>query len=331
MRIGILKQLMKQTLNSEGKIIIDSEMLYGGQAYKIHNYYKIRDLIDSLYSFNLIGEWVYSGDLEYILLKYDEKKDTELNKEEYDELREMVDALNDIMPTLELAVDAFSPDQDQHIINVKLPGDLNSLDELSDFNKRLKNVFAKMGVNDKNGLILKGFDTGTEWYQLLIDSGDIFKWVIVIIGIAWSCIRIRKEWFESEISRLTLKALKDGKKINKQDEVVEKVLRVKIKEEIEKVLEKNFPMLGKQKQEVYNQLESAIDATIKEMDNGTEFHLSLNPPEGAREIFDQGLTDIEYFSMLEKPTKIKKELPQATSVDSNKDKNDDNSNVQGTI
>lgn len=318
MRIGVVKQQIQLATNNN-QLTLQGTPIYGGQAYRVSNFTPKYRLIESLLSLNLIDSGIFPDDLKNVYDSLKGKDSFELSAPEYNKLNAFFTQINATLPVIQKTVTAFTPDQEEQIINIKLPDGIKKIADLNDYNTRLENVFSKFGITERNGLAFKGFDNGTEWYQILIENVDFFKWVVVAIGIAWSCIKIRKEWLETEMARLTLKSLnKDSKKkdLDKNDDAVKQVLKIKIQEEVNLAFENGLSTFGKGRPEVENQLTNAVEAMIEEIDFGTEFHLSLNPPKNIGEIEENGLTKIDYSQIYEiKPTKKEpvKELSSATN------------------
>lgn len=321
MRIGVVKQQIQLATNNN-QLVLQGTPIYGGQAYRVSNFTPKYRLIESLLSLNLIDPGIFPDDLKNVYDSLKGKDSFELSAQEYNKLNAFFTQINATLPVIQKTVTAFAPDQEEQIINVKLPDGIKKIADLNDYNTRLENVFSKFGITERNGLAFKGFDNGTEWYQILIENVDFFKWVVVAIGIAWSCIKIRKEWLETEIARLTLKSLKkDSKKkdLDKNDDAVKQVLEIKIQEEVNLAFENGLSTFGKGRPEAENQLTNAVGAMIEEIDLGTEFHLSLNPPKNIGEIEENGLTKIDYAQIYEiKPTK-KEPVKELSSAANSKD------------
>lgn len=296
MRIGEFKRQIDQATSENGSLELDGVQIYGGQAYKVSNFQVKSQLVRSLSALGLISEDVFTKDVEEIFNEVASSDSFELGASRYNQVNAVFSHINQTLPVMRKVVAAFAPAQDEKIINVKLPSDVKSFEDLDGCNKRIGTIFAKIGITEKNGLEVVGFDTGSEWYQILIEDLAFFKWVIVVVGIAWSCIKMRKDWFDSEISRLTLKAMKkeNDNKLSKRDEVVRSVMEVKITEDIEKAIDDGLPMFGKQKEEVVGQMTTAVHSVMDEIERGTEFHLSLNPPKSINEVQVGDLVHINY-------------------------------------
>lgn len=301
MRIGEFKQQIDQATSENGNLELDGVQIYGGQAYKVSNFRAKSQLVQSLNILGLVSEDIFTKDIEEIFNEISGSDSFELDAPRYNQINALFLHINKTLPVMEKVVAAFAPVQDEKVINVKLPPNINSFKDLDDCNKRINAIFTKIGITNKNGLKVVGFDTGSEWYQVLIENLDFFKWAVVVVGIAWSCIKIRKDWFDSEISRLTLKAMKKDNrdKLSERDEVVKNVMEVKIAEDIEKAIDDGLPMLGKQKEEVVVQMTTAIHSAMDEIEHGTEFHLSLNPPKSISEAQVGDLVRINYSDVYE--------------------------------
>lgn len=315
MRIGILDQQISEAAGEAVKIEFQGTPIYGGQAYEIPNFGPKKKLIDSLFELDLIDGSLKNEEIDRIFKFIDGKDNFELSANDYSKISALVNQVNTILPIIKKVTTSFAPKQDEQVINIKLPDGINNLDDLNIFNNRLADLFKQFGITNKNGLIFQGFDNGSEWYQVLIDGPAVFKWVLAAIGIAWSCLKMRKQWFDTEISRLTLEALKEGEENNDLtncDEIVKKVINVKIGKEIDRAIENGLEMQGKNKAEVKNQLAKAVNLIILEMDNGTEFHLSLTPPKYLTEHNENGFVEINYSQThkLEKEKEKTKKLPE---------------------
>ncbi|MEJ0072933.1 MAG: hypothetical protein WDN27_02495 [Candidatus Saccharibacteria bacterium] len=123
------------------------------------------------------------------------------------------------------------------VINIKLPEGIETFKGLSKVNENLDELFKKFYLTNKNGLKVTGFDVGSEWYQVLIGMNDEYKWFVIAIGIALSSVKLRKEWYESEVARLTKKALKKNEKDEKalEDQVIEEKIKAEVEQQITKV------------------------------------------------------------------------------------------------
>ena len=97
-------------------------------------------------------------------------------------------------------------------------------------------------------------------------------------------------------------------------EYANSVIKVKIEQRIEKIV-KELPRNGQTEQEAISKMTKAVTAIEAELNNGLEFHLSLNPPKYAEE--DSGNISINYNMLHEIENKDiePKQIKQTVSDD----------------
>lgn len=293
MRIGDIKNKIEKVINDNHVIYLDSESMFGGQAYKINNYL---DVIDILY-FLSKQEWnkVDFSEVGNLIEKYGKNSDAPIIEAgDFDQLSSYINSINPQIPLYYSFLVSFAETQDEKTINVKLPRGINSLNDLSIFNERLREVFLLFNVDGQ--FEFKGFDKGTEWYVMVAGGVLSYKFVLACLKITQEYFKMRTEYFKSEEARISYEASLNGKKFTESgfNSYQEEWLKIFISDSVKKAIDA-LGMNGQTKEELHSQLVKATTKLVKELDVGTEFHLSLNPPKYARE--DRGSLQIDYKSM----------------------------------
>jgi hypothetical protein len=186
--------------------------------------------------------------------------------------------------------------QEEQVINIKLPEKIKNITDLDIFNKELITLFKKFNLQGE--FQFKGFDKGTSWYEILITGTALYKYFLACLAVAYSIVLLKKTYFESEQAKLNyLTCLDSGKKPNEVDQkkYSEKYIEVSLEEQIKKIISEVKERNGKEEPELLSNLVLATKDLVKQLGDGVEFHLSLNPPEYADE--KSGYLSIDYSKM----------------------------------
>jgi len=279
MRLGETKKIIEEVLNEENKIVIEHEPVYGGQAQSVSNYMEIVRAINllSLQSWNK-QEF---APIEDIKNKITQKNNpVTLDQADFNVLNQYVSQINNLVHLYYGILEDLSDEQEEYVINVKLPdGEVGSLSDLAKLNSRLDKIFKEINVDGE--FEFKNFDLGTSWYILLAQGMLTYKFFISCLKIAQEFYKARQEYFKSEEAKLFYKAtLKEEEKFNKDafNNYIDKMLDLKVKERVNKAVEDIKEKNGQTESELQTKLIMATKNLIKELDEGVEFHLSLNPP-----------------------------------------------------
>ena len=95
------------------------------------------------------------------------------------------------------------------------------------------------------------------------------------------------------------------------------MIEAKLREDLSGIISEINDTNGKTREELEFQLINATKDLVKELGEGTEFHLSLNPPPYAKE--EGGMLKIDY-SKMPKPEIQKKEISSLPEPDGGDDK-----------
>ena len=276
MRIGEFNQILQKAVSSDGTLQTSGEAIYGGQAYRINDFMNKARLVQALEEMDLLPGDASSETIELIIEHVDE--DEYLPEiEEHQQIVALFTQINTRLPAYAEIAEAFSPDQQETTVNVKLPDNLQSLEELQNFNKRLDDIFKRFNIAGDFKVV--GFDNGSEWYQILLDP-NLYSFVMSAVSLALQAVDFRNARKGSDDLRLTKKTLDAKDPENKLTELklLNGMVDEKITEDVTMAVEKLGTPDGREKPETISMIIGAVKELVKELDKGTEFHLSLNPP-----------------------------------------------------
>lgn len=277
MRLGEIKQIIDQVMDDNSQIVIDHTALYGGQANLVNNFQQfveVYDLISDL-------EWndVDNAQLKSVIEKYRETGDAvRLEEAEFSLLNTYISAVNQKMPYYYSILKGLVGEQDELAINIKLPEDVSSLEELSVLNSRLQKTLDLFNIDGE--FTFEDFDKGSAWYVVCAQGLLTSTFFLACLKIAQEVMKLRSEYFKSEEAKISYEAAKA--KTNKdlttdafQKSWIEVYMDTKVKEIIDAVNDKN----GATRAELQTKLIKGTTKLVKELGEGVEFHLSLNPPD----------------------------------------------------
>ncbi len=291
MRIGRFNQIINNATDTDGKLQTHGIARHGGQVFVIDNFDAKAELVLELQALGLLP----SDNLEPVIAIFEENvnaQSLEVEAVQHNEIVSLFTKINAKLPIYLEITENFSPDQEETVINVKLPIGISSLGELQTFNKRLETLFKKFNFTGNFKVV--GFDVGSEWYQILIDNISLFSIFISSVSLALQAIDFRDSRKNSDDLRLTKKALDARDPNNDVTELkfLNSMVDEKITEDVEKSIDELGITDGRDKPETLTMVIGAVKELIKEIDKGTEFHLSLNPPEYAEEEGGSGAPSI---------------------------------------
>lgn len=294
MRLGEIKQILDKVLNEDKNIILINEPLNGGYTYRIAKYGSIIESLEILSK--LAWNQLDYTPIQVIRDNYHiDQQEVQITQDEFNQLNSYISSLNEKIPLFMSILDTMVEKQDEQIINIKLTNKINKLDDLTKINTRLDDILKRYNADGQ--FEFKGFDKGTNWYVILATGVLSYRFLIAGLDIAQKYFDTRKSYFESEKAKLDLKAALDKEEITDEDlkGYKERRLSSLIKGEVESAIEK-IGVGTNSKNELTLKIIQATTKLIKELDEeGTEFHLSLNPPEYAEEYM--GSLTIDYSKM----------------------------------
>jgi hypothetical protein len=300
LRIGRLNQILQQVIDEQKNIVVKATSVYAGQAYDITNYGEIRLAISSLAEKNLI---TFTN--ETVKTLFDEYTDTDelqVDSATYTQLTQVVQNINTVLPNLLKVIENFSPKQEENIINVKLPDGMTSIKDLNEYNSRIEKIFTRFKISKKDIKIV-GFDNGSEWYQILLENVHwVLPWVISCIDLALHVIEFKRKKEKDPETNIQIITINNYYKSGKKDEVarddyIENLATEETKREIDERIEQMGAPGGHEPAESATMLVKATKELVKEFEAGTQFHLSLNPPEYIKNQYNDASFTIDYSSI----------------------------------
>lgn len=282
MRIGETKNVIKAVLNEQDKVALKQVSVFGGQAYEITNYGEIIEALDLL-SKQKWNDTNYA-EIEKIKDKYGVDSVMTVAVADFNQMNAYINAVNQKVSVFYSILDSFVEDQEEKTINIRLSENIASLAELSATNKRIEDVLKLFNIDGQ--FVFRGFDSGSSWYVLVAGGVLSYHFLLACLRVAQEYFKTKKEYFSSEEARISFEASlvnndtfsEEGFETHK-----EKWLKIRIDKEVEKVINNIHEKNGHTKPELHTKLVKATTSLIKELGEGTEFHLSLNPPEYAKE------------------------------------------------
>lgn len=317
MRLGELKKILDNVVDDTNKIVIDSKQLYAGHVYKISNYSVLIAALDAIKT----QSWIdFSSEIVETLNSKISKNNSEveISPTDYTSLTQFVNNINNKLPLFYGILDGIVEEQEEQIINIKLPEKKDfSLNKLSDINSRLDKLFKEINIDGEYSF--KGFDIGTSWYKVLIIGTLTYKFFISSLKIAQEFYNAEKAFYESGEAKIHYQAAllhlkQEQDKINDNDikEYAKKVISVRIENTIKETV-KELPTNGQTENEAITKMSKTITAITAEMNNGLEFHLSLNPPEYAEEDGEKISIDYELIRQIQEEQDHPRALTNETS------------------
>ena len=280
MRLGEIKNILSAVLNEKQNIKIVVEPKYGNQVYLVKNYQNLMKALKVLND----QPWNTSdfNPIEQLFAKYgDTKQSVDIEAQDYNRLSQYINAINPKIPYFFGILSSMEPKQDEQIINIKLPSEkIDSLNSLSSLNGELNTIL--QAINIDGDYEFKGFDVGSSWYKILIGGILTYRALVASIDLAQKYYDAKKTCYESENARLAYEAIKKEKPKEKDlKNFADDYIKLKIEADIESISIEIG--LKSDDNESKTKIRKTVDLLIAQMEKGTEFHLSLNPPKYAEE------------------------------------------------
>lgn len=263
--------------------------------YVIKNYNELYKSIEFLTSQDLFAGYI-SKDIERILSSYSMTRESiQIPVSDYRALEEGIKSLNSVIQLTLGIVNTFTTEQDEHVINIKLPDAIKSISEIQEFNKRLENIFRIYNLTGE--FEFKGFDKGSEWYEFLITAGPLYEYFVSTLSVALDIINLKRNDRDNTLERVMLELLmQKGIETSKED-LDKDIVGLQAKKQARNIVKQLGEKDGKSTAEMETMTVKAITELVRELKQGTEFHLSLNPPKYISEQ-NNGLTlKIDYYAM----------------------------------
>jgi hypothetical protein len=305
MRLGEIKQKIDRVVDENKNIFIKSEPKYEGRAQLVENYYDLIDVLEYVSQLEW-SEVSHSEIVDGLISKYPKNTEAELlPQDEFNKLSSYINRINQKIQLYYSILDSMVERQHEFVINIKLPDKIGSLDDLNKFNKSLETLFKSFQIDGQ--FEFHKFDKGTSWYEIGVVGALTYNYFIACLKLAQEYFKLQTEYFkskEAKISFETAKIKKDDLAFGTyQQEWLQSFIREEIKNLVnEKIKETN----GEAKDALQSKLIIATTKLIKELGDGAEFHLSLNPPEYASEQAGQLVIDYKKIQSIKPREEVKK-------------------------
>jgi len=222
--------------------------------------------------------------------------------------QQAIKAVKDLKQDLivfKIGISEVLPDQSEFSISIKLPKSIN-LKDVSEAIDKLDKILSQSLLNKfvAGKVSVQNFDTGSEWVEILLNSG---KAVSVVASIVYAAIYLKREDIKN---KELLEVVRNRRITNDMLENLGNQLKDKLDEQLkEQILlitkEAGAPIKDKEYQE---RIKHCIKETSELIDKGLKFFpASKSPNELISKFPDFSKTNIE--DMIEK----RKELPEETS------------------
>lgn len=297
MRLGEIKQNIDKVLIANKTIQLKSDAVYGGQAYKINNYSDVIIVLRHVASLSWSG--INIDAINEIIAQYPKNNIVELPQAQFNKLTSFINTVNQKIPLYYSILETMVEKQDELTINIKLSEKIKNLNDINIVNKRLEDVLKLYNVDGQFEFV--GFDKGSEWYVLVATGVLSYQFIVACLKIAQEYLKTKAEYLKSEEARISYEAsLKEDEKYSDSEfeKYKELWLKIFIEKEVKKVIDEINKKKGHTKEELQTKLISATTKLVKELGEGTEFHLSLNPPEYVSEQAGQFVIDYKKIEAL---------------------------------
>jgi hypothetical protein len=305
MRIGKIRNIVNAVTDETDNIYIDEESLYEGQAYRIDNWPELVRALD------LISEQPWNtmdySPVSTLKEEYGDDWSIEITVAEYNSLSSYITSVNEKYPVFIATVRSFVEDQDEKVLNIRLPDRPRNLQELNEINARIDRLFRKFDAN----IEFLGFDKGSDWYVILVREVGKYSIIVGCLKVAQEFFKTRTEYFKSKSAELDYRAsLQSAQNPSPGGLRGYKIKRMnlELEERIKEVVNEALDKRGRSAEELHTHLVNATKDLVKELGAGVEFHLSLNPPNFASE--KNGKLSIDYKKIRELQQKQKSQPKQ---------------------
>lgn len=203
LRLRDIKERLVKNLPILKNIQFNGSQGANKDLYKVTNFKEAIDSLLDLKCFNFI-----STDFENIdsLDIFNARTSTILiTNNEFNLFKQTLDRIIIKCEALISAIDQIIPSQNNFSVSIKLPP-INTLSELSEITKDINNALNQTLLHPNiNGKVeLQNFDTGSNWFEVVLGNKEAFAFVG---GIVWSALEIHKKLIENAIMKQRLKSL----------------------------------------------------------------------------------------------------------------------------
>lgn len=129
-----------------------------------------------------------------------------LSQNMYNKTMSLFVEVRDVVATLKEVLADTIPEQKDNTLSIKLPPNLTSFKQCSDFFKQIDSIFNTLNYIDAEELTtVDGFDTGSEW--IVISSAASV--IIFLLTVIYKGLQIQNMYLQNQKVQLELKKLKE--------------------------------------------------------------------------------------------------------------------------
>lgn len=303
MRIIEAKNILDRVVNENKQVVIENQPGFNNAVFSIS---KMDDYIDFLY---FIASLSFS-DLkkeEIDQLVFVQEKRNMLGQDEFNSLNALIGRANINLPTVYSVLDSFAEKQDPKLINIKIPENIKTLDELSAFNKKIEDIFKVFDFgNDKNNFTFSGVDKGTAWLEITINNLNLHVDFTLSLHLAlyflqnWNSYKITNN-YKLNVN-IFIKNNSDKTENDYEDTYKTEFFETELNRD---ELKEKFELNGRTETEKIGKIIKGAQSIIKIMRDGSELRISYNPPEYVQE--GKNFFEIDYKKLPKVETKKIKE------------------------
>jgi hypothetical protein len=185
---------------------------------------------------------------------------------------------------IELAIilDEIVPDENPNSINIKLPSNVTTLDDLSQVSRELHLAISQVIFNEEiNGEEkITGVENGSIWVNIFLRTSAA---ATLIASISWSAIVLLKKKRELDLFSKQVQAY--GLQVANNESLLEmnkKQIDIVVEAEAEYILSEHFK---NSPEDNIERIKNSIRIVSKMIDNGAEIHPSITSPEPVSNLF----------------------------------------------
>ena len=221
--------------------------------------------------------------------------DITLNNEQYNQLNQYVNQLNNKLPIFIGLLDTLYNDQNEFDINIKLSDGIDSVEKLKKLIDELNNL-EKFANLDGSKLSFAGFDTGSDWVTITAGCSVVYGFIMACVKLAQQVLKTKEQYYKTEEAKIHYQmTLEEGQDFNKESfkKYCERFAEKQLDNEASKISQSIGDYNGSPENEIKQKAVRTTESLINIIGDGNEVHVSLSSPKGISENLD-GEIELNY-------------------------------------
>lgn len=276
MRAVEAKYILDKIINEDKQVVVESQPGFNNSLFSIS---KIDDYVEFLY---LISDLSFSDVKreEIEQLDFIKNRRDNLNQEELNLLNSLINRSNSNLRVVYSTVDFFAEEQDSKLINIKIPENIKTLEDLSYFNKKIENIFKIFDYgNDKNNYTFSGVDKGTAWIEIIINNINLHIDFTLSLHLALYFVENWNGYKNTPSFNINLNIFLSEDNGKNEKDYLEKYRDVFFEAELKKrEFQDDNNLNGRFENEKITSIMKGAKSIIAIMEEGSELRISYNPP-----------------------------------------------------